>query len=108
MQLLDIQNTFIVLMARFVTEIVRANAISRTEINHIAEVILVPMLAETYGYRHLRSLNVDEGENFPAIDLGDDEARIAIQVGRHGQSRRSSGHSRSSESTSSVSGTTGW
>jgi hypothetical protein len=67
-------------MARFVAEVTGANAISRTDVNHIAEAILVPILVEAYGYHHLHSLNVDEGENFPAVDLGDDEARVAIQV----------------------------
>lgn len=47
--------------------------------NRVAEDILIPVFAEVYGYPNLKNLN-DDGENFPSIDLGDETAKVAIQV----------------------------
>ncbi len=52
----------------------------RTDINRVAETVLVPILREVYGYQDLKNLNDSRGANYPAIDLGDETARIAIQV----------------------------
>ncbi|HEY9740769.1 MAG TPA: SMEK domain-containing protein, partial [Coleofasciculaceae cyanobacterium] len=53
---------------------------SRTDINKVAETILVPLLAEVYGYTELKNLNSSEYPNYPAIDLGDETARVAFQI----------------------------
>ncbi|MCL5998005.1 MAG: SMEK domain-containing protein [Chloroflexi bacterium] len=52
----------------------------RTDINKVSENILIPIFSEVYGYRNLRNLNYSESENHPSVDLGDDVARVSIQV----------------------------
>ena len=51
-----------------------------TDINVESEHLLRKLLSEIYGHTDLINLNISEGVNFPAIDLGDDEARIAYQI----------------------------
>ncbi|MCY4091990.1 MAG: SMEK domain-containing protein [Caldilineaceae bacterium] len=80
MRLLDSQNRIIELFSRFVTQVKGAGALGRTDINKVSETILVPLLSEVYGYKGLRNLNTTERSNFPAIDLADDEARVAFQI----------------------------
>jgi hypothetical protein len=80
MKLLAIQQRINDLMSQFVTEVKGSNAVGRTDINKAAETFLIPLLSEVYGWRNLKNLNIEEGENYPAIDLGDKEAGIAIQV----------------------------
>ena len=50
------------------------------DINVESEHLLRKLLSEIYGHTDLRNLNISEGVNFPAIDLGDYEARIAYQI----------------------------
>lgn len=66
-------------MSAFVAQIKGATAMRRTDIKLVSENILIPILGEVYGYRNLRNLNYDE-DNYPGIDLGDDIAKVAIQV----------------------------
>ena len=68
------------LMSRFVTQVKAAGAMSRTDINHVSEDVLLPLFREIYGYTGLENLNKSEGPNFPAIDLGDKETGIAYQI----------------------------
>ena len=51
-----------------------------TDINVESENLLRQLFSVVYGHTDLRNLNMSEGLNFPAIDLGDDEARIAYQI----------------------------
>jgi hypothetical protein len=67
-------------MSRFVAQIEGATAMSRTDINKVSETILAPLLAEIYGYTELKNLNSSEYPNYPAIDLGDETARVAFQI----------------------------
>jgi len=67
-------------MSRFVTEISHATAMGKTDPNKVAENILIPIMAEVYGYRNLKNLNFTEGSNYPSIDLGDETARVAFQI----------------------------
>ncbi len=67
-------------MSRFVAQIEGATAMSRTDINRVAQTILIPLLAEVYGYTELKNLDSPEDPNHPAIDLGDETARVAFQV----------------------------
>lgn len=80
MKLLVVQERINELMAQFVTQVRGATAMGRTDINHISEIILIPIFAEVYGLAGLRNLNTEESYNFPAIDLGDKKAGVAIQV----------------------------
>lgn len=79
MNLLDVQNQIINLMAQFYAQIRGATYIGRTDFNKVSETVLIPLLSEVYGYSHLRNLNTEK-VNFPGIDLGDDYARVAYQV----------------------------
>jgi len=80
MNLEDSQNTIKRLMSLFVTEITQATAMGETDPNKRAENILIPIIAEVYGYRNLENLNFTKGSNFPSIDLGDETARVAFQI----------------------------
>lgn len=80
MKLLVVQERINELMSQFVTQVKGANAMGRTDINRISETVLIPILAEVYGLRELKNLNTEEQYNFPAIDLGDRVAGLAIQV----------------------------
>ena len=68
------------LMAIFVDEVKNENAMDQTDINTVSETVLIPLFAEVYGYRNLRNLNITEHSNYPAIDLADDDARVAFQI----------------------------
>ena len=80
MKLLHSQNRINELMSRFVAQIHGATAMGRTDINHVAETILIPLFSEIFDLHNLKNLNATEGKNFPGIDLGDENARIAFQV----------------------------
>ncbi|MDZ8026435.1 MAG: SMEK domain-containing protein [Nostoc sp. DcaGUA01] len=80
MNLLDSENRINELMSRFIAQIKHSSAMSRIDINKIAETILIPIFAEVYGYKHLNNLNYTEENNYPGIDLGDETARVAFQV----------------------------
>ncbi len=67
-------------MSLFVTEVKAATAMQQTDINKVSENVLIPLLAEVYGYKNLRNLNFTEGSNFPSVDLGDETARVAFQI----------------------------
>jgi hypothetical protein len=67
-------------MSLFVTEVKTATAMQQTDINKISENVLIPLLAEVYGYKNLKNLNFTEGSNFPGVDLGDETARVAFQI----------------------------
>ena len=68
------------LMSRFVAQVKGAKAMRRTDINCVSEDVLIPLFSEVYGHTDLRNLNVSEGPNFPAIDLGDEKTRTAYQI----------------------------
>ena len=80
MELKNILNRISELMSIFVTQIKSENAMGMTDINRVSEDVLIPLFSEIYGHKDLRNLNVSEGPNFPAIDLGDKESRIAYQI----------------------------
>ncbi len=67
-------------MSIFVDEVRNANVMGQTDINKISETVLIPLFIEVYGYRNLRNLNTSENANYPAIDLADDDARVAFQI----------------------------
>jgi hypothetical protein len=64
----------------FVAEMKAAKALNRTGINHIYEVILIPLLSKCYELGDLKNLNSAEYFNYPGVDLGDSAAKVAIQV----------------------------
>ena len=68
------------LMSRFVVQVKGAKAMRRSDINRVSEDVLIPLFSEVYGHTDLKNLNVSEGPNFPAIDLGDKKTRTAYQI----------------------------
>ena len=76
------------LMSRFVVQIKGATAMSRTDINHVSENVLIPLFSEIYEHTELKNLNVSEDSNFPAIDLGDKETKTAYQITSTSSSRK--------------------
>lgn len=80
MNLLRKQQRIQQLIATFVAEAKGASATYKTDLNKVAETVLIPLFKIVYGLEHLRNLNTEEEANFPGVDLGDDEARVAIQV----------------------------
>ena len=67
-------------MSIFVTQVNGSTAMTMTDINHAAETVLIPLFREVYGYKDLKNLNSEEEVNYPAIDLADENARVAIQI----------------------------
>ncbi|MEQ9356827.1 SMEK domain-containing protein [Coleofasciculus chthonoplastes] len=67
-------------MSSFVTQVKGATAMTRTDINKVAETLLIPLFSEVYGYTDLQNMNDTEGSNYPGIDLGDERARVAFQI----------------------------
>lgn len=80
MNLNEIQGKINKLLSFFVTEVKGATAMGRTDINHVSEVVLVPLLSKVFGYSNLVNLNQTEQVNQPAIDLGDRVAGVAFQI----------------------------
>ena len=68
-----------ILFSRFVTEVESNKALGLTDLNKHSENVLIPIFAETYGFRNLKRLEKYH-ENHPAIDLGDKKAKVAIQI----------------------------
>lgn len=80
MRALAIDNEIARQFSLFVMWVKAFNAMNRTDINRVAQNVLVPILAEIYGYSELRNLDIGSTGNFPGIDLADDTARVTIQV----------------------------
>jgi hypothetical protein len=79
MKTLSSHNRIRELMSMFVAQVEGASVTGMTDINKVAETVLIPLFKEVYGLKNLKNLNTDAA-NFPAIDLGDEKARVAIQV----------------------------
>ena len=80
MKLNQIQERISELFSIFVTQVRGNTAMSRTDINRVSEVVLVPVLSRVFDYKSLRNLNYTEYFNYPGIDLADPDAKVAIQV----------------------------
>lgn len=77
---LDLLNEFRVSMSQLATQIEAASAMHMYDIHKVSENLVLGVLREIYGWRHLRNLNSTERANFPGVDLADDVAGVAIQV----------------------------
>lgn len=67
-------------MSQLATQVEAASAMQLYDIHKVSENLVLGVLRELYGWRHLRNLNATERANFPGIDLADNVAGIAIQV----------------------------
>ena len=85
MNLLQSQYRITELMSHFVMQIKGSTAMGRTDLNKVAENVLIPILSNVYGYTNLKNLNIEEA-NYPGIDLegelllGDKVKKVAFQV----------------------------
>ncbi len=61
-------------------EIESSSSMGHFDINKVCEDLVCGLFRELFGLAQLRNLNNEEKQNFPGIDLADDQARIAIQV----------------------------
>lgn len=67
------------LLALFVQRVKASNAAGAFDINRFSEDVLIPIFAEVYDYKNLLNLNTTR-HNYPAIDLGDETARVSFQI----------------------------
>jgi WD40 repeat protein len=80
MNLQDVQNRIQVLLTQWVGEIKAETDFGQNDKKVISEIVLMGLLRETHGYKHLKTMNANAGFNYPGIDLADEQARVAIQV----------------------------
>jgi hypothetical protein len=76
---LDLINEFRALSAQLKTEVESASAMGMYDSHKVSENLMCKLLSELCGYGNLRNLNRDK-DNYPGIDLADDQARIAFQI----------------------------
>ncbi|HEV7642792.1 MAG TPA: SMEK domain-containing protein [Pyrinomonadaceae bacterium] len=72
---------------KFSVQIKQDNAMGLLDKNSIAENILRPLLSIIYGLENLINLNSIK-EDFPGLDLGDGEARVAFQISSNVNSKK--------------------
>lgn len=76
----ELINQFREEIAKLVHEVEASVAMGHFDINKICEDVVCGLFRKLYGFDNLRNLNEDEKQNFPGIDLADDDKRVAIQV----------------------------
>lgn len=79
MKHLDLLNEFRELNSQLKTEVESASAMGHYDTHAVAENLMCKLLNELCGYGNLRNLNQDK-DNYPGIDLADDNARVAFQI----------------------------
>ncbi len=67
-------------LANLSREVETSVAMGLLDINKVCEDVFCGMFRELYGFKNIRNLNEEERQNFPGIDLADDDAKVAIQV----------------------------
>ena len=80
MKHVELLNQFREDLARLSREVEASAAMGHFDINKICEDVFCGVFKGLYGFENLRNLNEDERQNYPGIDLADDEAGVAIQV----------------------------
>ena len=65
-------------LAQLEREVQMSISSGHTNIAHISEALFLGLLNALYGW-HLKDMNAKK-QNYPAIDLADDDARVAVQV----------------------------
>lgn len=79
MRQVDIENQLREVVSRLTTEVDLATKQGRLDLNLISEDAWIPILKEVYQCPNLVNLN-RKHKNFPGIDLGDEQDRVAFQV----------------------------
>lgn len=76
----------VVMLTQWVTAVKLRNAVNYTDINRLAENLVLRLLNTAYDY-NLKNLNWEQN-NYPAVDLGDHERGIAFQVTASGDFKK--------------------
>jgi len=76
---IGIENQLREVVGRLITEVDLATRQGRLDVNLISEDAWIPILKEVYQCPNLVNLN-RKHKNFPGIDLGDEQDRVAFQV----------------------------
>ena len=76
----ELLNQFREELSRLRYEVEASAAMGHFDVNKISEDVVCGVFKALYGFVNLRNLNEDGGQNYPGIDLADDEAGVAIQV----------------------------
>ena len=79
MKHLDLLNEFRELIGQLRSEVESASAMQQYDTHKVSENVICGVLREICNFPGIRSLNAEQSD-FPAIDLADDDARVAIQV----------------------------
>lgn len=79
MKQVEIENQLREVVSRLITEVDLATDQGRLDVNLISEDAWIPILKEVYQCPNLINLN-RKHKNFPGIDLGDEQDRVAFQV----------------------------
>lgn len=79
MRQVEIENQLREVVGRLITEVDLATDQGRLDVNLISEDAWIPILKEVYHCPNLINLN-RKYKNFPGIDLGDEQDRVAFQV----------------------------
>ncbi len=79
MKQIEIENQLREVIARLVIEVDLATQQGRLDLNLISEDAWIPILKEVYQCPNLVNLN-RKHKNFPGIDLGDEQDRVAFQI----------------------------
>ncbi|EAC0381745.1 hypothetical protein EWK21_23795 [Salmonella enterica subsp. enterica serovar Potsdam] len=79
MKQLELENQLREVVGRLITEVDLATKQGRLDLNLISEDAWIPILKEVYHCPNLVNLN-RKHKNFPGIDLGDEQDRVAFQV----------------------------
>ena len=79
MKAIEIENELREVVSRLITEVDLSTKQGRQDINLISEDAWIPILKEVYQCPNLINLNKKQ-RNFPGIDLGDEQDRVAFQI----------------------------
>lgn len=79
MKHLDLLNEFRDLIAQLRSQVEAASAMGLYDTHKVAENVMCGLMRDLCAWPNLRNLNCEQN-NFPGIDLADDNARIAVQV----------------------------
>lgn len=86
--LLHIRGRITELLGIFAYQAKAYSAAGKTDFHKVSEDVLVPLLRQIFDLADLKNLNATEKQNFPAIDLADDQAKIAFQITATSESQK--------------------
>lgn len=79
MRAIEVENELREVVSRLITEVDLSTKQGRQDINLISEDAWIPILKEVFQCPNLVNLNKKQ-KNFPGIDLGDEQDRVAFQI----------------------------